>query len=371
VVTAQEASPVATPVTAGVEVVASGLTNPRGFSWGDDGTLYLALAGTGGEDQLVAEATPLPFFVGDTASIVTVADGCTSPVAEHLPSLFWVDAGWIWGVMDIAFLNGDLYALGGGGSTPEAPNGIYRVSMDGSWELVADLGTWASENPTEFIPPDYDPAGSWFDLEAGEDRLWVSEAVGGRLVTVTPDGAITLVADLSEGHLVPTGIALDGEGGAYVGHETTIPYPDGGSKVIHVAADGTVTDAWTGLTAVTDIALGPDGTLYAAEMATTNLEEAPFLNPNSGRIVRQTGPDSLEEVATGIPYPVYLGFDGSGALYVDYPAFGLDSKGEELGTLVRIDLSGSLPVSLAGMETPAPSCPDTGGVASPIASPVG
>src|SRR5688500_13244066 len=101
VVTAQEASPVATPVAAGVEVVASGLTNPRGFTWGDDGTLYLALAGTGGEDQLVAEATPLPFFVGDTASIVTVADGCTSPVAEHLPSLFWADAGWIWGVMDL------------------------------------------------------------------------------------------------------------------------------------------------------------------------------------------------------------------------------------------------------------------------------
>ena len=30
--------------------------------------------------------------------------------------------------------------------------------------------------------------------------------------------------------------------------------------------DGTVTDAWTGLTAVTDVELGPDD-LYAAEMS--------------------------------------------------------------------------------------------------------
>jgi hypothetical protein len=355
---AQDATPMASPAAAGVEVVASGLTNPRGFTWGEDGTLYLALAGTGGPDAFEAETasgTPTTYMVGVTSSIVTVAGGCPTPYSEEFVSALWMDQPWIWGAMDVVFLDGQLYALAGAG-TATGGNGIYRVNADGTTELVADLGAWAAENPTEVIPPDYETGGSWFDLEAGTDRLWVTEAVGGRLMTVTPDGEITLVADLSEGHLVPTGIALDDEGGAYVGHETTFPYPDGASKVIHVAADGTVTDAWTGLTAVTDIALGPDGMLYAAEMATNNLEEEPFLNPNSGRIVRQTGPDSLEEVATGIPYPVYLGFDDAGALYLSYPAFALEPPGEGIGTLVRLDLSGSLPISLAGMETPAPSC---------------
>src|SRR5215471_12918911 len=51
-VAAQEATPEANPVAAqagGLTVVASGLTNPRGFLWAPDGTLYVAEAGSGGE----------------------------------------------------------------------------------------------------------------------------------------------------------------------------------------------------------------------------------------------------------------------------------------------------------------------------------
>jgi plastocyanin len=124
-----------------------------------------------------------------------------------------------------------------------------------------------------------------------------------------------------------------------------------------VAPDGTVTDAWTGLTAGTDLAMGPDGLLYAAEMATGNLDEPPYLNPGTGRIVRQTGPESLEPVVVDADYPVYLGFGPDGALYLTYPAFGPES-GEGQGALLRIDLSADLPVSLAGLGELAPTCPD-------------
>ena len=237
---------------------------------------------------------------------------------------------------------------------PDSPNGIYRVLADGTWELVADLGTWSSENPTTFIPPDDDPNGSWFDLEAGTDRLWVTEAVRGMVLTVTTDGQIERVADLSQGHLVPTGLVVDDEGGAYVGFETVVPYPDGASKVVYIAPDGTVTDHWTGLTAVTDLVMGPDGALYAAEMATNNTDEPPYLTPGSGRIVRQTGPDTLEVIASDIDYPVYLGFDDSGALYLTAPAFG-DNRGEGLGWLARMDVA-QAPVSFSGIDGSAPTC---------------
>ena len=363
---AQNATPIGTPV-AGVAVVASGLTNPRGFTWGDDGTLYLTLAGSGGSEQLVVQATPMPLFPGKSSSIVTVANGCTTTVVDGLPSLFIADVGWTFGVTDVASMNGDLYALAGGSTDPNSPNGVYKVNADGTTTMVADLASWFADNPPKFEAPDYDPGGNPFDMEAGADRLWVSDAVGGRIVTVTPDGTVALVADLSEGHMVPTGLALDGKGGTYVGFETTPPYADGSSKVVHVGADGTVSDAWTGLTAVTDVAMGPDGTLYAAEMATNTTDSAPYLRPNSGRIVRQTGPDTLEAVVTDVPYPVFIGFDPSGALFLDYPGFGtIENRGEGIGALVSVNTDRGSPASLAGMEMPAATCM-TG--ATPAASP--
>lgn len=355
----QDATPEAAALPDGVEVVASGLTNPRGFTWGADGTLFLALAGIGGDlEGKLDDGTPDGFFGGYTASVVSVADGCTAPVAEELPSGLWRDAGWIWGAMDVAILGDQMYVLSGGGGVeagfPDDPNGVYRIGEDGSAELVADLSAWFRENPPEFQPPDYGQDGSLFEIEAGEDRLWLTEAVGGRLMTVTPDGEITLVADLSVDHMVPDGITLDGEGGAYVAHETVVPYPEGAANVLHVAADGTVTEHWTGLTAMTGLTAAPDGTLYAAEMATNNTEEPPYLTPDSGRIVRMTGSDSHEAVVTDIPYPVGLEFGADGMLYLTYPAWGPDA-GEGLGALLRIDPAAG-PISLAGIGTLPSSC---------------
>jgi sugar lactone lactonase YvrE len=139
----------------------------------------------------------------------------------------------------------------------------------------------------------------------------------------------------------------------YVGYLTAVPFPDGVAKVSHVAADGTVTDVWTGLTTVTDVAVSPDGTLYAVEMSTGNLEEPPFLVPGSGRIVRQTGPASAEDVATGLMFPITIRFGPDGALYVALPAMGAASGG---GVIARIDGMGT-PAAMADM----PTCTPVGG----------
>lgn len=107
-------------------------------------------------------------------------------------------------------------------------------------------------------------------------------------------------------------------------------------------------------TAVSDVTMGPDDTLYAVEMGTGNPQESPFLNPDSGRIVRQTGPDSLETVATDIPYPVMMGFHDDSALYIAGPAFGPD-RNEGHGWLVRVEI-GESPVSLAGLGDAPATC---------------
>jgi hypothetical protein len=363
---AQDASPVpeavsspvggmASPVPESVTFVASGLSNPRGFTWSADGTLYLAQAGVAGDEVLV-EAEGFTAVGGPTSSVVTITDGCATPVAEGIQSVLWQEAGWIWGAMDVEFLNDELYVLisGSGESwgTPDLSSGIYRVEADGSLTLAADISSWLPDNPPEFIAPDYSGLdGSEFDMEPAGDAFLVSVADGGQIIRAVPDGEMTMLADLSVGHLVPTGIAVDSEGNAYVGFETTPPYPNGASKVVMIAPDGTVSDAWTGLTAVTDVEIGPDGVLYAAEMSIDNSEEPPFLNSTTGRIVRQTGADTLEAVVTDAPPPVGIGFGSDGALYFDYPAYS-PGTGEGMGVVARVDLAMG-PVSFAGVEAPA------------------
>jgi len=341
----------------GITTIASGLTNPRGFDWAPDGTLYLAQAGWGGDNQ-VRLVEGFSVDNGLTSSIATVADGCTTPVAVGLPSLLWVDAGWIWGAMDVAFLDGVPYALisGAGPSwfSPTSTSGVFRLNEDGTMTLIGDVSTWLPENPPAEIPFDYGQDGSLFDLEAAGDSLLLSEAVGGQLLKVSLDGEITSLADLSAGHLVPTGIAVDEDGNAYIGHETAAPYIEGGAPVLKVTPDGEVSDHLTGLTVTTDVAFGPDGALYASEMATGFSGETADMPADSGRIVRQTGPDSFEPVVTDLPYPVNIGFDGDGQLLISGPAFAPDA-GVGQGWIVSVDPSAA-PISFAGFEPEAANC---------------
>jgi hypothetical protein len=342
------ATPAAGPLSSGLTVIANGLDSPRGFTWGSDGTLYLAIAGRGGDNLIPA----LGFTIhnGLTSSVVTVADGCTTPVVQGLVSTFWQEPGWLWGAMDVAVLNDELYVLVSGAgpawASPSSRSGVFRINDDGTMTLVGDISSWLPEHPPQVAPPEMSPGnpdGSLFDLEATSDALLVSEAVNGLIIKVTPEGEISLLADLSADHPVPTGIAVDAEDNAYVTFETVPPYAEGSTKAVKITPDGTVSDAWTGLTRVADLELGPDGMLYAAELSTNNTDEAPFVHPNTGRIVRQSGPDSLEVVAEGLDFPVGLGFGPDGALYVSGPANGAtaaDGANAGAGWLARVEMGG-------------------------------
>jgi hypothetical protein len=324
--------------------------------------MYVAQAGTGGPNAATEDAPTTailgPFRGGPSASVVRIEAGCPVLVAGGLPSVM-TGMGEVLGAEAVAILGDHLYvSVDGGGpvhGNPDAPSGVYRLLADGTTELVADLSTWTRENRTTFIPPDDDPDAAGFSMVAMESAgvLWVLNPNAGEIVSVAPDGTVAKVADLSVDHPVPTGMAVAPQGGVYVGNLTAVPYADGTAHVDHVAPDGTVTEVWTGLTAVTAVAVGPDGTLYAAEMSTGNTEAPPFVVPGSGRVVRQTGPDSAEPVATGLTLPLGLGFGPDGALYVSAPAIGADSG---TGVIARIDLAASgTPTAAADAPVCAPT----------------
>jgi hypothetical protein len=305
--------------------------------------MYVALAGGGGPNAATEDAPTTnaigPFSGGPSAAVVSIgADGCPVAVATGLPSVMSA-LGDVLGAEDVAILGDELYAsVDGGGAVhgnADQPSGVYRILADGTTELVADLSAWVRDNPVAEVPGDHDPDAAGYSIVADEAAglLWVSDPNNGQILSVTPDGTVTRIADLSAGHPVPTQMVADPEGGVYVGTLTAVPFPDGAAKVWHVAADGTATEVWTGLTTVVGVAVGSDGTLYALEMSTGNLAEPPFLQPGSGRLVRQTGPDSLEVVADGLMLPIGLDVGPDGAFYVSMPAIGANDGS---GMIVRI-----------------------------------
>jgi sugar lactone lactonase YvrE len=259
-----------------------------------------------------------------------------------------VDGG-VTGVADVAILGDQLYALVAAGGdlygNPGSTNGVYRVNADGTTTLVADTAAWLAANPPEAAgwtaPPEgYPNPGNPFAMvaDAAGGRLWVVDAINGLVLTVVPDGTITLAANLSAGHPVLTGIAVDPAGGIYVGNLTPAPYPNGAAKVVHIAANGTVTDAIVGLTTVTGVAVGTDGALYAIEMSTGNTDAEPFLVPDSGTLVRQSGGTGFEEVVSGLRFPIGLRTGPDGALYIALPAVGADDGS---GQIVRVAVPGA------------------------------
>ena len=364
----QDGTPLAESDVPAVEFVAGGLTNPRGFTWGEDGTLFVSLAGTGGanlptEDAAIIEAFA-GFFGGPSAAVVRIEDGCPVTVADGLPS--YVDgSGAVVGVSDVAILGGQMYATVDGGGpvhgNPDQPAGLYRINQDGTTDIVADLSAWMRANPVAERPVgDDDPDGEVWQMLPTADgtAFWVVESNQGQVLQITPAGEVTRVADLSAVHPVPTGIAPAPDGGVYVGNLTAFPFLDGMAKVVHVAPDGTVTDQWTGLTAIVALAVGADGALYALEMVTGSIDEDPFILPETGRIVRQTGPDTLEVLAEGLTFPIAFDFGPDGALYVATPALGATPG---TATIARLDLAGDG----GGMASPVAEAPVC--LASPIA----
>jgi hypothetical protein len=330
--------------------VAQGIANPRGFTWGADGTMFLAVSGTGDNPGPAGS----PFLGGDTASVVTVRNGTVTPLAEGLPSSLWRDIDWGWGVMDVAILGDQLYALDGGGGAihgnPDSPSGIYRVDADGDATLVADLGTWVDANPVATTPPEGAPNnGSFFAVVPVSETLWESESVDGQILQVTTAGEVTRIADLSAAHQVPTGLAAAPEGGACVGYLIAAPYPRGAAKISHITPDGAVEDVWTGLTAVTGVAVGEDGALYAAELSAAPSDAEPFLTRSAGRIVRRSSSGAVADVTSGLDRPASLRFGSDGALYDTIPAFG---GGDSGGQVVRIELGAGGEGAVADLATP-------------------
>ncbi len=346
-------------------ILASGLEGPRGLRFGPDGNLYVAEAGTGGTNSTAGQCTqvpgppagPGPWSGGLTARISKISsNGTRTTVASKFPSTTSPVGGTI-GVADVVFLDGDLYALvAGGGCSHGNPDhkdstGIAKVDLkNGSWHLIADIGAWLKTHPAKYTSADdFEPDGTLYSVIAHDGKLLTVEPNHGQVISVTQDGEIRQVIDISasEGHIVPTSIAAR-DGSLFVGNLNLFPIDPQWARILTIsksdrddfddlppglqpARGHRIVSSKAGFTTVVAVDFGPDGLLYVLELS----DGAGFPTPGLGKVVRVLHSGAIEDVVTNLAVPTGMTFGPDHRLYVS----NLGAAPAGAGQILRFDIS--------------------------------
>ena len=319
---ASAASAVPTPV-----VVASNLDSPRHLSFAADGDLYVAEAGRGG----AGPCAPHPlgtFCVGLSGAVTQVNDAGPDPrVLTGLPSIR-NDDGEVLGPSDIAFTGSQKFVLsiGIGGSdtfrSAFGANGALlgtlvtgKLKEDGVSLLGDVLANEAIANP-EPTDIDSNPVG----ILADNEGYVIADAGGNAIVRTTHNGTFQTLAVLPFGSAalpfppfvqvptdpVPTSVVKGPDGAFYVSQLTGFPFEAGDARIWRLVPGQAPTVYASGLTNMTDLAFGPDGALYAVEIASTGLLNGPI-----GALKKITpGGSTHETMLGGIFAPYSVAFKG-------------------------------------------------------------
>jgi hypothetical protein len=332
----------AMPVGAtGAQVFATGLNNPRGLTFDEEGNLYVAEGGTGGSMSTVGQCQQVAFPVGPysggfTASITKFSpSGHRTVVASGLPSsqtgplLGSLKSG----VADVVVRDEDgLFALISGAGCSHGlkgtSNSIVRVNPNGSTTMVANLSHFMADHPVanpdnNAVNGDFEPDGTWYNMVALGDSFYAAEPNTQQIVRVSRTGAVSRVVDFSltfPGNTDwrgPTALTRHGRY-LYTGTLTEFPIVPGKAQVFKVdPRTGAFSVFASNLTTILGLAFGEDGALFVLE---TNAA-AGFPGPGNGQVVMIKG-NHRATVASGLNVPTGIAVGPDGNLFVSVNGYG-------------------------------------------------
>ncbi len=319
--------------------VMSGLVTPRGLTFGPDGTLYVAEAGSGGSGPSVVLGNGVTAFLGSTSGLSRLHNGVQSRVLSGLPSVANATGGEAGGLQDIVFDDaGQAYGLFSFGSDAQqrdnnlgtagaALGTIARLPLDGTGSLqhVADIashelnsnpaGGGIDSNPYGFART---PDGAFVVADAGaNDFLHATSAGVVTTLGVLPPRPNPLPNGPPFYQSVPTGITIGPDDAYYIGQLTGFPFPPGAANVFRFDPSTSVmTEAFTGFTTIIDLTFDNAGMLYVLQISSNGL--ASPMGPGSGQLLRidPTTGQRTTIASDGLVFPGAVTAGPDGALYV-------------------------------------------------------
>jgi len=343
-------------------VVASNLDNPRKIFVGARGTIYVAEAGSGGDDKCWTDGGAKT-CIGLSGSITSIAAGHETRVVTGLPSAASTDGRDAEGAA-ATIVRGDRYdVLLGDGRVSAA--GRKQLGRDGaiagdlvstapgtvSPHVLANFGAFeASHDPDHGDGPGAaagDPSldsnpyamtayrGGFAVVDAaGNDLLWLSAAGAVSVLAVFPiqiehvsAGVVGKKPEALKVQSVPTTVAVGPDGALYVGELTGFPFEVGTARIWRVDPGHKLRLYASGFTNISDIAFeGPN--LLVLEIAADGLRDA----RSPGALIR-VAPDGKRSVilSKGLVSPTGLAV-GNGSIYISndgiYPGSGPGPHGE-------------------------------------------
>jgi hypothetical protein len=368
-----------------VDVIATGLDNPRHVAVAPNGDVYVAESGRGG-DHATADScfdSPEGFAcTGDSGAVTRISKrGWRTEqkrVLTGLASFAPEDGSNAIGPHGIFVKGDDVYVTNGGPTAPtrndelvlrdptlvsEDPiSSLYgtllKLRKHGRFSQIADL--WAFENENN---PDEEAGNPQVDsnpvdvLAGHRGRLYVADAGGNTILRVSRGGDVRVVSlfpniptpippsgPVIPMNAVPTGVVEGRDGALYVSQLTGFPFPIGGAKVFRVdPRSGEFTTYASGFTNAMDLAFGRDGTLYVLEIDSDSI--LPPEGPKEGglwAVPRGGGtPEKIELPAGTLTEPGGIAVGKHGELYVSNHARAAGVGDEPgAGEVLRIDLGG-------------------------------
>jgi hypothetical protein len=343
------------PLPDGAIVVAEGLWNPTNLTFGDDGTLYIAESGVSGGGAPDSEpATPMadgtlppapPALVAGQVTMVSV-DGTVTVLATDLGSVAGIDER-----------EGLLYISAGGGSVAAGfqPNPVENIvsTIDiatGEVTPLVEIGSFEVENNpdgTDVNPNLYGLTttsdGTLYVVDAGGNAIYQVDTATGEysLFAVVPNlDEMTGATPTPESRQsVPTAIVLNDAGQLQVSLLSEVWT---GPSLLTFESDGSWTGSDVTFSFATNIAYGPDGLLYVAQLIDDGTNQE-----SMGSVRRVTADGVLEPVVEGLFFPHGIAFDANGNLYVTVASI-ISGPDAPMGQVVRFDGIASADMAIAG-----------------------